>query len=190
MPSLSFSGSIGLQSARIDDLFHVDQWFTNLAANLLAPVFDGGRLRSNVTLAEARFDELAATWGRTVVTAVNEVETALAIHENELRRHALLSSRLEQARATEALRTQRYEGGIGGYGDVLDSLLARLNAESELASAESDLARGRLTVHRALGGAWTQSETIDEDPAAPASSGATAASAASNGNRPLNGKTR
>ena len=160
LPTLSFSGSIGLQSSKIDGLFKVDQWFTNLASNLLAPVFDGGRLRSNVALAEASFGEFAATYGRTVVTAVNEVETALAVHQNEGRRHALLASRLEEARATEDLRSQRYEAGIGGYPDFLDALLTRLNVESALAGAERDLALARLTVHRALGGAWTPPEPL------------------------------
>ena len=166
LPTLSFSGSIGLQSSRIDGLFKVDQWFSNLASNLLAPVFDGGRLRSNVALAEARFGEFAATYGRTVVTAVNEVETALAVNQNEGRRHALLSSRLEEARATEELRSRRYEAGIGGYPDFLDALLTRLNVESALAGAERDLALARLAVHRALGGAWTPPEATREDPPA------------------------
>ncbi len=162
LPTLSFSGSIGLQGSRIDGLFKVDQWFTNLASNLLAPIFDGGRLRSNVALAEARFGEFAATYGRTVVTAVNEVETALAVHQNQGRRHALLASRLEEARATEELRSRKYEAGIGGYPDFLDALLTRLNVESAVAGAERDLALARLTVHRALGGAWTPDESMGE----------------------------
>ena len=166
LPTLSFSGSIGLQSSKVDSLFKVDQWFTNLASNLLSPVFQGGRLRSNVALAEARFGEFAATYGRTVVTAVNEVETALAVHGNEGRRHALLASRLEEARATETLRSQRYEAGIGGYSDFLDALLTRLNVESALAGAERDLALSRLTVHRALGGAWTSADSVGEATAA------------------------
>ena len=168
LPTLSFSGSIGLQSSKIDGLFKVDQWFTNLASNLLAPIFQGGRLRSNVALAEARFGEFAATYGRTVVTAVNEVETALAVHQNESRRHALLASRLEEARATEELRSQRYEAGIGGYPDFLDALRTRLNVESALVGAAGDLALARLTVHRALGGAWTPPESIGERSAAQA----------------------
>lgn len=166
LPTLSFSGSIGIQSSEIDGLFKVDQWFTNLASNLLAPVFDGGRLRSNVALAEARFGELAATYGRAVVTAVNDVETALAAHRNEGRRRALLASRLEEARATEELRSQRYEAGIGGYADFLDALLTRLNVESAHAGSERDLALSRLTVHRALGGAWTPLQSTDEPAAA------------------------
>ena len=158
LPSLSLSGTIGLQSSRIAGLLNVHQWFTNLAANLLEPVFDGGRLRTRVALAEARFNELAAAYGRTVVTAVNEVEAALAGLANEGRRHAFLVSRREEAQATVDLRSERYMSGIGGYPDFLDALRAVLNVESALAGAGRDLALARLAVHRALGGAWVAAE--------------------------------
>ena len=161
MPSLSLSGSIGLQSTQITGLFNVHQWFTNLAANLLEPVFDGGRRETRVALAEARFHELAAAYGRTVVTAVNEVEAALAGLESEGRRHAFLLSRQEEAQATLDLRSERYAAGIGGYADFLDALRAVLNVESALASVQRDLALARLAVHRALGGAWVAPDAPD-----------------------------
>ena len=154
MPTLSLRGSIGLQSARIGDWFNVNQWFTNLAANLLEPVFDGGRRETRVALAEARFNELAAAYGRTVVTAVNEVEAALAGLESEGQRHAFLVSRQEEAQATLDLRSERYAAGIGGYADFLDALRAVLNVEFALIGVQRDLALARLAVHRALGGAW------------------------------------
>ena len=78
LPSLSLSGSIGLQGTDTNEWFDPDQWFQNLSVNLLAPAFQGARLRSNVALAEATLDEAAAAFGRSVVTAVNEVESALA----------------------------------------------------------------------------------------------------------------
>ena len=161
LPALSLSGSIGLQSSDIAGLLNVHQWFTNLAADLLAPVFDGGRLRTRVALAEARFNELAAAYGRTVVTAVSEVEAALAGLENEGRRHAFLVSRREQAQGTLDLRSERYTSGVGGYADFLDALRALLNVESALAGAGRDLALARLAVHRALGGAWVASDVPD-----------------------------
>lgn len=161
LPTLSLSGSIGLQGSEIGGLFRVDQWFTNLASNLLGPVFNAGRLRRGVSLTEARFDEAAAFYGRAVVTAVNEVETTLAVLENERRRHALLRSLLEEARATVKVRSQRFEAGIGDKPDYLDALRNELTVESALTSAERDLALARLAIHRALGGAWTEAEPLD-----------------------------
>ena len=154
LPSLSLSGSIGLMTSQVGSLFNVHQWFTNLAANLLEPVFDGGRRQTQVALAEARFNELAAAYGLTVVTAVNEVEAALARLDSEGQRHALLLSRQEEAQATLDLRSERYASGVGGYPDFLDALLALLNVESALAGVQRDMVLARLAVHRALGGAW------------------------------------
>lgn len=159
MPSLSLSGAVGLQTTDVGGLFNVQQWFGNLISNLLAPVFDGDRLAGDVALAHARFNELAAAYGRTVVTAVNEVESALAGLRSGERRHALLSARREEARETLALRSQRYQSGVGGYADFLDALRTLLTVESALSDSERSLALARLALHRALGGAWTRPPT-------------------------------
>ena len=155
LPSLSFSGSIGVQSADTDGLFNVDQWFRNLLGNLTAPIFQGGRIRNNIALAHARFGQAAAAYGRIVVTAVHEVEAALAALENEGRRHDFLTSQRDEALASVALQSRRYAAGVGGYVDYLDAVRALLNVESTLAGARRDLAVARLAVHRSLGGDWT-----------------------------------
>lgn len=169
LPSLSLSGSIGLASAESSDLFDVQQWFTNLTANLFAPIFQGGRLRNNVDLAQGLFDQAAAVYGRTVVTAVNEVEAALVGLANEDQRHAFFLSQREEAQASLDLQSQRYESGVVGYTDFLDALRTLLNVEMALAGASRDLALARLAVHRALGGAWVASGPLAEPRMVPAS---------------------
>ncbi len=169
MPQLSISGSIGLLSTEVGGLFDVKQWFTNLTSNLLRPVFDGGRLANNVKLAEARFDELAAAYGQTVVTAVNEVEAALASLGNEGRRRELLAVQREEALASRDLQSRRYESGVSGYGELLDATGNLLEAEAALATSERNLALARLAIHRALGGSWTNPDEMaaaSSDPAA------------------------
>ncbi len=164
MPQLSLRGSIGLQSTDGGGLFDVQQWFANLASNLLRPVFDGGRLAKGVELAEFRFDELAAAYGQTVVTAVNEVEAALATLRNEGRRRASLLAQQEEAQASVGLQKERYESGVGGYRDLLDATGNLLEVESALAGSERNLSLARLAIHRALGGAWTPPDEIARAP--------------------------
>lgn len=154
-PSLSLYGSIGLQSTEGGEWFDPDQWFRNLSFNLLGPLFQGSRLRSNVDLAEARLDEAAAAYGRSVVTAVKEVEAALARLEAGRRRHSLLASLADEALAENALQEQRYVSGVGEYVAFLTAAQNLLGAQSALAAAERDLGYARLALHRALGGAWT-----------------------------------
>ncbi len=158
LPRLSLQGSIGLQSTDSSEWFDPDQWFRNLTVNLLGPVFQGSRLRGNVALAEARLHEVAAAFGRSVVTAVNEVETALAGLEASRRRHSLLVSIAEEAEAETRLLEQRYVAGVSDYGAFLAATQTHFTALSVLAAAERDLGYARLALHRALGGAWTADE--------------------------------
>ena len=158
LPSLSLYGSIGRQSTESGEWFDPDQWFRNLSFNLLGPVFQGSRLRSNVDLAEARLNEAVAVYGRSVVTAVNEVEAALARLEASRRRHSLLASVAQEAQAETALQEQRYVSGVGDYETFLTATQSLLGAQSTLAAAERDLGYARLALHRALGGVWTENE--------------------------------
>ena len=155
LPSLSLSGSIGLESSNSSDWFDPDQWYRNLSANLLAPVFQGGRLRNNVALAEAQLDEAVAAFGRSVVTAVNEVDAALTASRANRDRVSLLMGFVDEAAAEAALQEQRYRSGVGDYSTVLAASHHLLRARSILASGKRELGLSRLAVHRALGGAWT-----------------------------------
>lgn len=155
LPSLSLSGTIGLQSPDTADWFDPDQWFQNLSSNLLAPVFQGGRLRSDVALAEALLDEATATYGHAVARAAAEVEAALARLESNRHRMALVTSFAEEARAEATLQEQRYASGIGDYMTFLAASQMNIGAEAAHAAAERDLAYARLALHRALGGAWS-----------------------------------
>ena len=154
-PRLSLQGFIGLQSTDTDDWFDVDQWFRNLSLNLLGPVFQGSRRRSQLALAEAQLNEAAAAYGRSVVAAVTEVEAALTGLESNRRRHTLLASVVEDAEAEADLLEQRYISGVAGYDEFLSAAHSRVAAEGLLAAAERDLGYARLALHRALGGAWT-----------------------------------
>ena len=171
LPRLSLHGSIGLQGADAGEWFDPDQWFRNLSLNLLGPVFQGSRLRGNVALAEARLKEAAAAFGRTVVTAVNEVEAALAGLEASRRRHSLRVSLAEEARAVAGLQERRYLSGVGGYDAFLTASRTLLGAQAAQAASERDLGYARLALHRALGGAWTAAagEAVRQSDAAAAS---------------------
>ena len=105
-----------------------------------------------------------------MVTAVKEVEAALARLEAGRRRHTLLASLADEARAENTLQEQRYVSGVGEYEAFLTAAQNLLGAQSGLAAAERDLGYARLALHRALGGAWTarDRETAGQSKATPA----------------------
>ena len=122
LPRLSLQGSIGLRSTDSSMWFDSEQWFRTFSMNLLGPVFQGSRIRSNIALAEARLNEAVNAFGRSVVTAVNEVEAALVGLQASRQRHSLLVSLVDEAEAEAELQEQRYLSGVGDYEAFLAGL--------------------------------------------------------------------
>lgn len=155
-PSVTMTVSGGLQSGELSALVNTGQYFTNLVTSLSAPLFQGGKLRANVRVSEAQYQQAIASYEKTLRTAFKEVEVTLTSLEKQRERYDVLLS--ERAYATASLDAQeaRYREGIGDYVAYLDARRNLIRVETSLASAERALADARLAVHRALGGAWIE----------------------------------
>ena len=155
-PAISISASLGTQSSNTADLINtVDQWARNLAANITAPIFQGGRIRANIAVAEAQYQQAAAAYTKSVLTAYQEVVAALDANQEQFQRYTFLRSQLDEALSAANLQADRYRSGIGGYTDYLDATRNLFLVRTALSAAGRQYALARLAVHRALGGAWT-----------------------------------
>ena len=161
-PAIRLNASAGLQTSSISNLFRVDQYFLNLLGGLTAPLLQGGRLRANASAAEAVFQQRAAVYVRTVLTAYSEVETSLQNLENQKERYDFLQRQRTSAQGSVDFQLRSMERGVGRYIEYLDARSNLVAVETNLASAERALAEARLGVHRALGGAWVIDGDMDE----------------------------
>ncbi len=156
-PSISLSAGTGTQAGSPSGLLDIfDKWVFNLGANLTAPLFQGGRIRANIDVADAQYSQQAAVYARTVLTAYQEVGAAIERYEEERQRYRFLFSQLDEATAAAELQSRRFATGVGSYVDYLDALRAQYQVQSALSSAARDVALARLAVHRALGGGWNE----------------------------------
>jgi len=156
LPTVSLNGSVGFQSSEPEDLFRADQWFLNLVGGIFAPLFEGGRLRANVGVAEAQYEQQAIAYVRAVLDAYREVRTSLRGFEHERERVARVTEQVEEAEASLEYQLRRYRSGVGDYVSYLDARRNLAGARTVLSEAERGLAEARLGVHRALGGAWVE----------------------------------
>jgi outer membrane protein TolC len=140
--------------ALIDGNFGV--W--SLVGNIVAPLWDGGRLRAQVSRADARGAEALANYATAALTAYAEVETALAAEEFLAERERHLNESVEQARAAEQLAQERYRSGLETYITVLDSQRSAVNAEAEHIVARRLRLENRVDLYLALGGGFEQLE--------------------------------
>jgi outer membrane protein TolC len=152
LPALRFSA--GAQYGRSDMDLLFDTWLVSLAANLTAPVFDGGRRAAEVSRTRAKADENLWAYRRKVLTAVKEVEDAI-VSETRQREH-IKGLEAVKAAAQKGLEEAigRYRNGLSDYLPVLTQLLAVQDLERNLISQQEQLILYRVGLHRALGGGW------------------------------------
>jgi len=154
LPGLNLTGSLGLASPSLSTFFESFVW--NITASLAGTIWDGGRLDADIDRTEAVVDEAVAAYGQALLTALVEVESALAQERLTRKRLEVLRSQTQTARATLEAARQRYQAGVGNYLSTLTALRSLQQAEQGLLSAERQLLSSRVQVYRALGSRWTR----------------------------------
>jgi NodT family efflux transporter outer membrane factor (OMF) lipoprotein len=153
-PQLRLTGSAGRRSQELEDLLENDFSVWSLAANLLQPLFQGGRLRAGVDLQEARFREAALGYAGALLAALGEVETTLAAEELLRDQVSALAEAATQAEAARKLSVERYGAGLVDLLTVLESERQALDSRSQLLAARRQLLANRADLHLALGGGF------------------------------------
>ena len=158
LPNLTLTTDVGTSTNALRTLLNGDFRVWSLIGNVVAPLWQGGRLRAEVDRAEARVAEVLATYVNTALVAYSEVETALAAEEYLADRVVHLTTSVEQARAAERLADERYRTGLDTYITVLDSQRSAFQAESQLIAARRLRLENRVDLYLALGGGFEQLE--------------------------------
>ena len=162
LPSLSLTGRGGTQSSKLADLVDPGQVFASFAAQLTAPLFQGGRLRATLNAAEARYKQQAARYEQTVLTAFQEVKASLVAYEKQRRRYREVERQVDTARDAFQAQRDRYERGVGDALALIDAERTLVQAQTRLAGVGLAVVNARLALHRALGGPWTDAEPVDD----------------------------
>ncbi|HHP7238443.1 efflux transporter outer membrane subunit [Longibacter sp.] len=162
LPRLSLTAEGGLQSASLDNLLDIDQRFSSLIANLSAPLFQGGALWARVDVTKAQYRQQLAVYEKTLLTAFQEVKSALVADRQQQLAYERVQNQLDAARASFETQQSRYQRGIGDYLALLDAEQNLLTVQQRAATARQQRIAARLTLYRALGGPWTQQDPLDE----------------------------
>jgi multidrug efflux system outer membrane protein len=158
LPTLSLSGFIGLQSRTVPDLFDPAALAWDTAGGLLAPIFQGGRLKAEEQAARARLEQSVAAYRRAVEVALAEVADASAAVTKLRDVRAARQIQVTATTAASELALARYQGGVSSYLEVLDAQRQQFDAQLSLANAVRDELTSAVQLYRALGGGWRQQE--------------------------------
>jgi len=153
-PRFTLSGSIGLSSPTLEGLF--SSFVYSIAGSIMAAILDGGRRDAEIRRNRAMLQERVQTFAQTVLTAMVEVETALAQQRQVGVQIENLQEQLEAARSALVESRRRYSEGLIDYLPVLTSLGNVQRLEQSILASERQLLSQRVQLARAMGGAWTR----------------------------------
>ncbi|MGX9774817.1 efflux transporter outer membrane subunit [Janthinobacterium aestuarii] len=151
-PTISLTAAYGTASAELNGLFDSGSGAWNLAPRLVLPIFDAGRLRANMDLAEVRRDVAVANYEKSVQGAFREVADALS-------NRRWLALQVDIGKTTLAAQSERarlaklrYDNGAAPYLEVLDAQRDLLTVEQQLVQTRRALLSSQVSLYAALGG--------------------------------------
>ncbi|MFP4105137.1 MAG: efflux transporter outer membrane subunit [Phycisphaerae bacterium] len=151
-PRLTLSANAETSAERFSDLF--DNWVASLAGDLIGPVFDAGQREAEVAYRRAVAAERLHEYGRTILTALGEVDDAL-VEEHSQR--AYLASLNKQLKLSDQSLQEVRAGYIKGTQDFirfLDALLSYQRLQRTVLQARRELVTSRVRLYVAIGRGW------------------------------------
>lgn len=164
LPSLRLTGSVSTTEDDLVDALDPTRIAARLFAGLTAPIFNGGALQADKDAALARARSSVETYALTALVAWREVEDAITADALLSQQEDALTRALEEAILAEDLAVRQYTNGLVSIFNLIDSQTRRLNAESQLITAQSQRASNRVRYHLALGGGLPVEAVTDPAP--------------------------
>lgn len=150
-PSITLTGSGGLQSNELSNLIQSSASFWNIGAIVAGTVLDFGRTKNTIMLKEAQKKEALIQYVRTVKTAFKEVYDAIINLEQSIKRLEAQREQLGSLEKVISLAEKKYERGLTEYLTVLDSQRGYLNARLNLIRLQTELVNNHVFLYKALG---------------------------------------
>jgi multidrug efflux system outer membrane protein len=153
-PQISLTGTAGYESSALTNLFTGPAGIWTLAGSVTQPIFQGGRLKSNVRLAEAQHEEMLLTYQQTIQGAFRDVSNALVAYRKNREFRIQQEHLVEAAQDAARLSEVRFKAGTTDYLEVLTNETNSFSAELTLAQAQGNELTALVQLYLALGGGW------------------------------------
>ncbi|QYK48946.1 MAG: efflux transporter outer membrane subunit [Phycisphaeraceae bacterium] len=175
-PSISIAGSTGFASSTFEngrgsdlgDIFDADSFTGFIGLSVNWPIFNYGRIRSNVRVQDARYEQAVTAYREVVLRAAADVEAGLAEFLRSRERTAHLSEAVDASNRSVELSLIQYRAGAVDFIRVNDAQTQLVAQQDNLVVSRASIALGAVRTYRALGGGWEvrgESEYVDGDTA-------------------------
>jgi len=153
-PTISLTGFLGGVSGDLTSFLGGEGAVWSVTPSLLQPIFQGGRLRRNLELMQASYNEAVAVYRKAALNGYREVSNTLITIQK------LADVRAERQLGVTALADasdlarSRYDSGLASYIEILTADQDLFQQQLLLAQVRGDELRARAELYRTLGGGW------------------------------------
>ncbi|MET0935060.1 MAG: efflux transporter outer membrane subunit [Luteibacter sp.] len=163
-PSVTLTGSAGLSSKGLGDFTDKDSRIWSIGPSVHLPIFEGGRNRSRLEAAEAAYRGALASWRQSGIIAFREVQDALADTAWLRERGVALDATVEASTAAAKVSRSRYDRGLAGYFEVVDSERQALATQRAAIANDQQRLLAAVSLFKALGGGWKEGDPVPRQP--------------------------
>lgn len=151
-PRISLTAGLGTASTALSGLFDSGSGTWSFGPQLLLPIFDAGRNRANLTLAQVRSNLAVTDYEKTIQVAFREVADAL-VARGTLEQQIVAQQQFLEAQADRLrLAELRQQNGVASSLDVLDAQREVFNAQQSLVQTRLQRLTNAIDLYRSLGG--------------------------------------
>jgi NodT family efflux transporter outer membrane factor (OMF) lipoprotein len=159
-PRVALTGAVGWQGQGLGVEPSSAQSIWSAGALALWPLLDFGTLDALVDVADLRTHELLVYYKQTILTAVQQVDGAIAGYAAQQDRLRNLGEALVASQRAVSLATQRYDRGLTDFLNVVDAERQEYDLEAQYAISQTTAGEQFVTLYKALGGGWEQYQSI------------------------------
>lgn len=156
-PALRLGGSFTGSDTSLADL--PGSMIGNIVSSITAPIFNGGQIRAQIEGQRASTDAAFATYRQTVLTALEEVENALAALTAAERREREVIAAADAAQNAVLYARSQYQAGLIDFQSLLETERSLLSTQDSRATARATRATATVQLYKALGGGWEAAPT-------------------------------
>jgi len=166
-PRVAFSGVVGYDARSLSDLFSGPALLWSIAASVTQPIFDGGRIQSQIDAEQARQQQANASYRKTVAGAYFDLREAYAALDHTQQAYQSEASRVASLARARAIAVTGFGAGAISYLDVLDAERNLYQAQLSRVDAHRDRMSAQVAIYKALGGGYTPPTSVSSGGTAP-----------------------
>ena len=153
-PSIRLTGSIGSASSELSGLFDAGTRVWSFLPTLSVPIFQGGKLRAGLGVANANRDIALAQYEKAIQSGFREVADALALNDSLDAQLASQQALVAAAEQAQRLSQARYDAGLDSFLTLLDARRTAYAARQSLVSTQLAQQSNQVALYKVLGGGW------------------------------------